>query len=96
MGLHKIVWSKQAQKRFLQILIWYKQERGNDFANKFYKGIYSTIDTIASMPTIGTIYKTSDNRTYYSFLSHPSYRIVYRFTKNTLYIVAIRATAMQE
>ena len=96
MGLHNIVWSQRAQKQFLQILIWYKQERGNDFANKFYKGIYSTVELIASMPTIGTVYKTSNNRIYYSFLSHPSYRIVYRYTKTTLYVVAIRATAMQE
>lgn len=32
---------------------------------------------------------------YYSFLSHPKYRIVYRFTKTNLYIVAIRATMMK-
>ena len=36
---------------------------------------------------------TSKN-TYYSFLSHPKYRIVYRYTDTDLYIVAIRATQM--
>lgn len=32
---------------------------------------------------------------HYSFLSHPKYRIIYRFTKTNLYIVAIRATMMK-
>lgn len=32
---------------------------------------------------------------YYSILVHPKYRIIYRFTKTTLYIVAIHATMMK-
>ena len=47
------------------------------------------------MPSIGRkddSYKGKQQ--YYSFLSHPKYRIVYRYTDTTLYIVAIRATMM--
>lgn len=55
------------------------------------------IDTLAQMPTIGTLdeRRSTPQTKYYSFLSHPKYRIVYRFTKTTLYIVAIRATMMK-
>lgn len=96
MGIRKIRWSRKATSSFLSILKWYQEERGKSFATKFYVGILNTIDLIAQMPTIGKIdekMSTSKN-TYYSFLSHPKYRIIYRYTDTDLYIVAIRATQM--
>lgn len=39
--------------------------------------------------------RSTDQTKYYSFLSHPKYRIIYRFTKTTLYVVAIHATMMK-
>ena len=96
MGIRKIRWSRKATSSFLSILKWYQEERGKSFATKFYVGILNTIDLIAQMPTIGKIdekMSTSKN-TYYSFLSHPKDRIVYRYTDTDLYIFAIRATQM--
>lgn len=48
-------------------------------------------------PSIGILDEqySTEKMKYYSFLLHPKYRIVYRFTKKTLYIVAIRATMMK-
>ncbi len=96
MGIRKIRWSKKSSASFLSILKWYQEERGQSFATKFYVGILNTIDLLAQMPTIGKLEeKMSTSRiTYYSFLSHPKYRIVYRYTDTEIYIVAIRATQM--
>nr|WP_302828678.1 type II toxin-antitoxin system RelE/ParE family toxin [uncultured Bacteroides sp.] len=97
MGIRKIVWSAKATDRYLQILQWYQEERGEQFASKFFKGILDTIDTLAKMPSIGTLdeYRSTPKQKYYSFLSHPKYRIIYRYTTKTLYIVAIHATMMK-
>lgn len=96
MGIRKIRWSKKSTDCFLSILKWYQEERGQSFATKFYVGILNTIDLIAQMPTIGRLEETMSNskNSYYSFLSHPKYRIVYRYTDTEIYIVAIRATLM--
>ena len=32
---------------------------------------------------------------YYSFLFHPHYRIIYRYSKDTLFVIAIHATRME-
>lgn len=98
MGIRKIVWSDKATERYLQILRWYQSERGNTFALKFFEGIQNTIQTLAQMPTIGTLeqHRSTSRMKYYTFLSHPKYRIVYRFTKTTLYIVTIHATLMKQ
>ena len=96
MGIRKIRWSKKSRDSFLSILKWYQEERGRSFATKFYVGILNTIDLIAQMPTVGKLEeKMSNSRmTYYSFLSHPKYRIVYRYTDTEIFIVVIRATQM--
>lgn len=97
MGIRKIVWSQRATDCYIRVTRWYEEERGQQFALKFYRDILDTIDTLAQMPTIGTLdeQRTTPKTKYYSFLSHPRYRIIYRFTKATLYIVAIRATMMK-
>lgn len=97
MGVRKIVWSSKATDRYLQILQWYQEERGQQFAQKFFRGILDTIDTLAQMPTIGTLdeQRSTSKTKYYSFLSHPKYRIIYRFTNKTLYIVTIHVTMMK-
>lgn len=96
MGIRKIRWSKKSTSSFLSILKWYQEERDQSFATKFYLGILNTVDLIAQMPTIGRLEEkiSTSKMTYYSFLSHPKYRIVYRYTDTEIYIVAIRATQM--
>lgn len=96
MGIRKIVWSRKAVQVYTDTFLWYRQECGEQFAQKFFHGILDTIDLLAQMPTIGIVDSLSgtDKRPYYSFLAHPKYRIIYRFTQTTLYIVALRATMM--
>jgi plasmid stabilization system protein ParE len=93
----KVVWRKKAALRFEQVTAWYAHEMGNGAATKFAHGIQNTIDTLSHSPQIGVVdemFSTSKIK-YYSFLSHPKYRIVYHFTKTTLYIAAIRYTMMR-
>ena len=49
------------------------------------------------MPTMGTLdeRRSTSKIKYYTFLSHPKYRIIYRYTNTTLYVVAIHATMMK-
>lgn len=97
MGVRKIVWSRKAVRIYTETFLWYRQECGEQFAQKFFCGIMDTIDLLAQMPTIGIVDSLSgtEKRPHYSFLAHPKYRIIYRFTKTTLYIVALRATMMK-
>lgn len=96
MGRRQIIWSKRAVANFESTLKWYIAERGQSYAQKFYSGILDTIESLAFMPMIGVVDEkmTTSKNTYYSFLSHPKYRIVYRYTDTTLLVVAIRATLM--
>ena len=98
MGVRKIVWSRRATANYVRILQWYQEERGQQFALSFFRGILETIDTLSQKPTISTLdeRRTTQKTQYYSFLSHPKYRIIYRFTKSTLYMVAIHVTLMRQ
>lgn len=93
----KIKWQKQAALRHSGIAAWYEAQMGMKAALLYLDGMTDTINTLAHSPRIGMLdkeYSTVKTK-YYSFLSHPKYRITYRFTKTTLYIVAIRATMMK-
>jgi plasmid stabilization system protein ParE len=70
---------------------------GNDAAMNYFKDVIETVETLAKMPTIGREEKSfsKGKNNYYSFLVHPKYRIVYRYTQRTLYIVTIKATMMK-
>lgn len=91
----KIVVLNRALNAIQNTYDWYRINLSISAANHFREGIYNTIETLSKMPSIGRkddSYKGKQE--YYSFLSHPKYRIVYRYTDTTLYIVAIRATMM--
>ena len=93
MGTLNIVVRKRALSTIQKVAEWYMCEVNNTAAQHFV-----VISTLSHSPFIGLLdeqYSTSKNK-YYSFLLHPKYRIVYRFTKSTLYIVAIRATMMKQ
>ena len=67
---------------------------GQQAASKFEKDILALVELLSKQPGIGMLdeRRSTEERKYYSFLSHPLYRIVYRYTEDTLYVVAIRAT----
>lgn len=97
MGTLNIVIRKRALNTIQKVTEWYENEVNHTAAQHFVDDVYDTISTLSHSPSIGISdeqYSTK-NMKYYSFLLHPKYRIVYRFTKKTLYIVAIRATMMQ-
>ncbi|MEG1546773.1 MAG: type II toxin-antitoxin system RelE/ParE family toxin, partial [Bacteroides sp.] len=96
MGTLIVVWRNSAADFLEQTSNWYRINMGYNAALHFIQGIHNTVKTLSHSPQIGVIdERHSTVRTkYYSFLSHPKYRITYRFTTTTLYIVAIRATIM--
>lgn len=77
----------------MKTTLWYAQECGRIFSQKFYKGIIETVEAIAAMPSMGILDERRSNAKtkYYSFPSHPKYRIVYRYDDKNIYVVGIRA-----
>ena len=53
--------------------------------------------TLSAMPTVGHIAPrfSSSKYTYYSFVFHAKYLVIYRFTSKTIYIQALRSIQMQ-
>ena len=98
MGTLKIVVRKDALAFIEKTTEWYDSTMGHKAALHFVTGIYETIHRLAEFPRIDTLdeRRSTEKLKYYSFLSHPKYRVVYRFTQRTLYIVAIRATVMNQ
>ncbi len=98
MGSLNIKWNKRAQKRADEIATWYADNCGMSFAVKFMRGIQHTVNLLSQSPQIGMLdeKQSTDQTKYYSFLSHPKFRILYRYTSTILYVVAIRATQMNQ
>ena len=97
MGTLKVKWQKRALADFKEIADWYAFNMGYTAEMHFAKDIYGAVKTLSHSPPIGIFdeRRSTSKTKYYSFLSHPKYRIIYRFTKTALYIVAIRATMMR-
>ena len=97
MGTLNIIIRKRALNTIRKVTEWYESEVNNTAAQHFVEDIYDTISTLSHSPLIGILDEqySTEKMKYYSFLLHPKYRIVYRFTKQTHYIVAIRATMMK-
>lgn len=95
MGHRTIKWSRRSIQSRDKIVEWYLSYMGFSSARKFIEDLHSTATHLAEMPTIGILDETcsTENRTYYSFPIHPKYRIVYRYTSRTIYIVGIRSNS---
>ena len=93
----KVKWYKRPQNRFDRIATWYSCNMGAKAAMNFSEDVRKTVVILSHSPRIGTLdeRRSTAKTKYYSILIHPKYRIIYRFTKTTLYIVAIHATMMK-
>ena len=92
-----VVIRKRALDTIQKVADWYGHEMSDTAARHFVTDVHDIISTLSHSPFIGIsddAHSTKKNK-YYSFLFHPKYRIIYRFTEKTLYIVAIRATMMK-
>lgn len=81
-----------------EIAEWYATQLGQKAMQKYLDDLESTIHRLTLFPQMGIIdeRRSTSKRKYYSFLLHPHYRIIYRFTKKTLYLVAFQATRMKQ
>lgn len=72
-------------------------ELGQKAMLKYLDDLESTIHRLTRFPQMGIIdeRRSTNKRKYYSFLLHPHYRIICRFTKKALYLVAFQATRMK-
>ena len=93
----RVVWNRRALNHFEKIAEWYSLNLGKQAATKFAKGIQNTLQTLSHSPQIGLIDESRSTKktTYYSFLSHPKYRIIYRYTYDKLVVVAIHSNLMK-
>ncbi|MBQ8736797.1 MAG: type II toxin-antitoxin system RelE/ParE family toxin [Bacteroidaceae bacterium] len=93
----KVVWNRRALRCFDRIAEWYSINMGKQAASKFAKGIQNTLHTLSYSPQIGLVDESRSTKktTYYSFLSHPKYRIVYRYTPDKLVVVTIHSNLMK-
>lgn len=89
-----LVIRKRAFYSINRVAEWYLKEMGHLAAQHFVNDVYNAMSMLTDFPLLGTadeIYSTGKTK-YYSFLFHSKYRIIYRFTDESLYVVAIRAT----
>ncbi len=92
MAALKVVVQKRALLSIEQVADWYASHLSEVAAMRFKNDVYNVIETLSKMPSIGVIdISIKSALPYYSFLVHPKYRLIYRYTKTTLYVVAIRA-----
>lgn len=93
MGRRTIKWSKRSINSRDKIAEWYMNEMGKAAVEKFLRDLYMTAESISDMPTIGICdeFCSTEKRKYYSFAIHPRYRLVYRYTSRTVYVVGIRS-----
>lgn len=81
-----------------EITEWYATQMGQKAMLKYIDDLESTIRRLSYFPQMRIIdeRRSTSQRKYYSFLLHPHYRIIYRFTRKTLYLVAFQATRMKQ
>ncbi|MDE7073461.1 MAG: type II toxin-antitoxin system RelE/ParE family toxin [Odoribacter sp.] len=94
MGTLKVIIRKRALHTIEKVAEWYNAEVNPRAARHFVDDVHDAVVRLSQSPLIGTLdenYSTKKVK-FYSFLLHPKYRIVYRFTQKTLYVVALRAT----
>lgn len=90
----KVKVSKTFLRQHDEISEWYASQMGQKAMLKYLEDLESTIGMLVRFPQIGKLNerRTKGKREYYSFLLHPHYRIIYRFTKRTLYLISFQAT----
>lgn len=73
----KVVWSTRAARGVAEQIVWYEANRSSSFSESFRRNISSSVDAIATMPSIDHFIKEEGGRTYRFFVSHPRCSIFY-------------------
>ena len=93
----RIIWRKRALRDLNDVAAWYNANMGCSSASKVVRSAEETVRLLSLQPGIGIFHPELSNNSlrYYSFPIHPFYRIVYRYTADTLYVCALRANRMK-
>ncbi|MBR2153386.1 MAG: type II toxin-antitoxin system RelE/ParE family toxin [Bacteroidaceae bacterium] len=96
MAVRKVKWSTKAIGQRQLITDWYVEHVNYLAAVHFNRDVESVVATLSAKPTVGHIAPrfSSSKYTYYSFVFHAKYLVIYRFTSKTIYIQALRSTQM--
>ncbi|MBQ9641021.1 MAG: type II toxin-antitoxin system RelE/ParE family toxin [Bacteroidaceae bacterium] len=96
MAVRKVKWSTKAIGQRQLITEWYAEHVGRLAAVHFNRDVESLVAMLSAMPTAGRIAPrfSSNKYTYYSFVLHSKYLVIYRFTSKVVYIQALRSTQM--
>lgn len=92
----KVIWSKRAAKAFAEQIVWYEANRSSSFSESFRRNISSSVDAIATMPSIGHLIKEEGDRCYRSFVSHPRCTIYYWYDAQKLNIAHLRFSGTRQ
>lgn len=94
MAARIIIIHEKAENSFRKKAAWYYIHRGTDFVVSFTKDLWNTYETLAQMPSVGQIKKTTTTRIYAEFVSHPQVVAQYWYNSEELHILNLRYTRM--
>lgn len=92
MEARHVKWSRRAHSAFNDTVAWYLMNCNATFARSYSEGILSTIQIIATIPSIGLRKITRGSKTYAEIISHPKTIIRYWYSDKLLYVYDIIAT----
>lgn len=91
MGHRTVKWNKSAVKRSREIGEWYFRELGFVAGHKYMQSVKKAEEQIAAMPSIG---QKCGREGYRTIVVHPRVKMLYRYTRSTVVIVALYSTRM--
>ncbi len=94
-GLYELVWTKRSQKQLKKAYEYISKDSPKN-AVKVIEEIAEAVQKAIPNPEIYSSdkYKIDNDGSYRAFEKH-HYRIVYRFTKNTIRVLRVRHTSME-
>ena len=84
--IEKLIWTEDGMKS-LEEIVQYISKDSVYYASNFAKKILETIECLVDFPLMGRVVPEYDDNSDIRELIHQNYRIVYKVSKNVIYIV---------
>jgi len=84
--IEKLIWTEDGMKS-LEEIVQYISKDSVYYASNFAKKILETIECLIDFPLMGRVVPEYDDNSDIRELIHQNYRIVYKVSKNVIYIV---------
>ncbi|OIP37219.1 hypothetical protein AUJ95_08500 [Candidatus Desantisbacteria bacterium CG2_30_40_21] len=86
--IEKLIWTEDGMKS-LEEIVQYISKDSVYYASNFAKKILETIECLIDFPLMGRVVPEYDDNSDIRELIHQNYRIVYKVSKNVIYIVLV-------